>query len=136
MRLPLREVVQCPALDHPAGAPWRLLPRVPAWHTVYDQTQRWPAAGSFEAIVHDLRALLRLAQDRHAQPSVVVLDARTLQSTPESGARAGYDGHKRKKGSKTHIAVDKLGSLLAMVVPRPTSRSAPSSLTWPRRCRT
>jgi hypothetical protein len=46
----------------------------------------------------------------------VIFDARTLQSTPESGGRAGYDGHKRKKGSKTHVAVDTLGHLLATVV--------------------
>ena len=41
-------------------------------------------------------------------------DGRTLQSTPESGFRAGYDGAKRKKGSKVHIAVDTLGHLLAV----------------------
>src|SRR5262249_39614291 len=35
----------------------------------------------------------------------------------ESGARAGYDGHKRKKGSKLHAAVDTLGHLLALHVP-------------------
>jgi transposase len=46
----------------------------------------------------------------------VVLDGRTLQSTPESGHRAGYDGHKKKRGSKTHVAVDTLGHLLALVV--------------------
>jgi hypothetical protein len=39
-----------------------------------------------------------------------------LQSTPESGARAGYDGYKRKKGSKVPIAVDMLGHLLALKV--------------------
>lgn len=42
--------------------------------------------------------------------------ARTLQSTLESGARAGYDGRKRKKGSKVHMAMDTLGHLLAMHV--------------------
>jgi len=31
-----------------------------------------------------------------------ILDSRTLQSTPESGSRGGYDGAKRKKGSKVH----------------------------------
>ena len=114
---PLREVFNALRWIVWAGAPWRLLPHeFPPWHTVYDQTQRWLKAGSFEAIVHDLRALLRVTQGRNAQPSAVVLDARTLQSTPESGSRAGYDGHKRKKGSKTHIAVDTLGHLLAMVV--------------------
>ena len=113
----LREVFNALRWIVRAGAPWRLLPHeFPPWHTVYDQTQRWLRAGSFEAMVHDLRTLLRLAQDRNAQPSAVVLDARTLQSTPESGGRAGYDGHKRKKGSKTHIAVDTLGHLLVMVV--------------------
>ena len=45
-----------------------------------------------------------------------MLDGRTLQSSPESGGRAGYDGYKRKKGSKVHIAVDTLGHLLALVV--------------------
>jgi transposase len=44
------------------------------------------------------------------------LDRRTLQSTPESGARAGFDGHKKRKGSKLHAAVDTLGHLLAAKV--------------------
>lgn len=100
-----------------AGAPWRMMPNdLPPWYTVYQQTQRWIAAGVFEAIVHDLRAVLRLAKGRKAQPSAAIFDSRTLQSTPESGERAGYDGHKRKKGSKTHIAVDTLGHLLALYV--------------------
>lgn len=114
---PLREVFNGLRWIVRAGAPWRLLPNdLPPWHTVYQQTQRWIEAGVFEAIVHDLRALLRLAAGRSPEPTAVILDARTLQSTPESGARAGYDGHKKRKGSKTHIAVDTLGHLLALVV--------------------
>jgi transposase len=100
-----------------AGALWRLLPQeLPPWPVVYQQTQRWIAAGCFEAMVHDLRAILRLIHGRAPQPTAVVLDGRTLQSTPESGHRAGYDGHKKKRGSKTHVAVDTLGNLLALVV--------------------
>ena len=100
-----------------AGAPWRMMPNdLPPWHTVYQQTQRWINAGVFEAMVHDLRAVLRLAKGRKEQPSAAIFDSRTLQSTPESGERAGYDGHKRKKGSKTHIAVDTLGHLLTLHV--------------------
>jgi transposase len=83
---------------------------------VYQQTQRWLRAGCFEAMVHDLRMLLREYAGRDAQPSAVVLDSRTLQSTPESGARAGYDGAKRRKGAKVHAAVDTLGHLLALHV--------------------
>jgi Transposase and inactivated derivatives len=100
-----------------AGAPWRMIPNdLPPWYTVYQQTQRWLAAGVFEAMVHDLRLLLRLAAGREAQPSAAIFDGRTLQSSPESGQRAGYDGHKHKKGSKVHMAVDTLGHLLALHV--------------------
>jgi transposase len=100
-----------------AGAPWRMVPHdLPPWWVVYQQTQRWIDAGVFEALVHDLRLVLRVAQGRAEQPSATIFDSRTLQSSPESGARAGYDGAKRKKGSKTHIAVDTLGHLLTLLV--------------------
>lgn len=100
-----------------AGASWRMMPHdLPPWEAVYQQTQRWFKAGVFEAIVDDLRVLLRVAAGRVEQPSAVILDSRTLQSTPESGARAGYDDGKRKKGSKVHIVVDTLGHLLALYV--------------------
>lgn len=99
------------------GAEWRMMPNdLPPWYTVYQQTQRWLKAGVFEAMVDDLRVLLRLAEGRAGQPTAAILDSRTLQSSPESGSRAGYDGAKRKKGSKVHVAVDTLGHLLALHV--------------------
>src|SRR5687768_13817117 len=79
------------------GSPWRYLPHdLPPWHTVYQQTQRWIKAGVFEAIVADLRVLIRLGEGKSAEPTAAIIDSRTLQETPESGARAGYDGHKKK----------------------------------------
>jgi transposase len=99
------------------GASWRMMAHdLPPWWVVYQQSQRWIKAGVFEAMVHDLRAVLRLAKGRQEQPTAAIFDSRTLQSTPESGGRAGYDGAKRRKGSKTHIAVDTLGHLLALYV--------------------
>lgn len=100
-----------------AGAPWRMMPNdLPPWWVVYQQTQRWLAAGCFAALVDDLRLLLREAQGRTRQPSAAIFDSRTLQSTPESGGHAGYDGAKRRKGSKVHAAVDTLGNLLTLLV--------------------
>jgi len=100
-----------------AGAPWRYLPNdFPPWEAVYQQTQRWIRAGCFEAIVDDLRQIIRKAAGRAAEPSAAIFDGRTLQSTPESGDRAGYDGHKKRRGSKVHMAVDTLGNLLAVTV--------------------
>ena len=100
-----------------SGCPWRYLPNdFPPWAAVYQQAQRWIKAGVFEHVAHDLRVLLRGVSGRRAHPSAAVLDSRTLRSTPESGARATYDGAKRTKGSKVHVAVDTLGHLLALVV--------------------
>ena len=100
-----------------SGATWRMLPHdLPPWAAVYQQFQRWVRAGCFEALVHDLRVVLRAQAGRAAQPTAMILDSRTLQSTPESGARAGDDGAKRRKGAKVHVAVDTLGHLLALHV--------------------
>jgi transposase len=100
-----------------AGCPWRMIPNdLPPWSAVHQQAQRWIKAGCFEAMAHDLRKMMRLLAERNTQPSAVILDGRTMQSTPESGARAGYDGYKRRKGSKVHAAVDTLGNLLALKV--------------------
>ena len=113
----LREVFNALRWIVRAGAPWRMLPHdFPRWEAVYQQTQRWIAAGCFEAMVHDLRAMLRWSAGRADQPTAIILDSATRQSTPESGHRTGYDGHKRRTGSKIHAAVDTLGELLALQV--------------------
>ncbi|GAB0114919.1 IS5 family transposase [Acidisoma sp. C75] len=99
------------------GIAWRAMPNdLPPWFAVYQQTQRWLQAGCFEALVHDLRAVLRMKDGRPPEPTAAIIDSRTLRSTPESGTRAGYDGAKRKRGSKLHMAVDTLGHLLALHV--------------------
>ena len=100
-----------------SGAHWRMMPHeFPPWPAVYQQMRRWLDAGCFEAMVYDLRVLLREYAGRQGQPGAMILDSRTIQSTPESGVRAGYDGAKRRKGSKVHAAVDTLGHLLALHV--------------------
>jgi len=99
------------------GSPWRYMPNdLPPWEAVYQQSRRWLAAGVFEAMTQDLRRILRVLDGRAEEPSAAIFDSRTLQSTPESGKQAGYDGAKRKKGSKVHMAVDTLGYLLSLHV--------------------
>src|ERR687883_502915 len=111
-------------------------PRKPYPSDVTDD--EWAFAAPYLALVredapqrvHDLRAVFNalrwpvktgapwrcLPAGRAEGPSAAILDSRTVQSTPESGARAGYDGHKRRKGAKVHAAVDTLGHLLALCV--------------------
>jgi transposase len=113
----LREVFNGARWIARAGAAWHMMPHdLPPWQAIYQQTRRWIANGVFQQIVHDLRALLRLAEGRSEQPSAAIFDSRTLQSTPQSGHRASYDAAKRRKGSKVHLAVDTLGHFLALHV--------------------
>ena len=113
----LREVLNGLRWIVRTGSAWRYMPHdLPPWKAVYQQMRRWLSAGVFEEMVHDLRVLLRLSKGRASEPTAAILDSRTLRSTPESGSRGGYDGAKRKKGSKVHAAVDTLGHLLALFV--------------------
>ena len=101
-----------------SGAPWRYLPKdFPPWEAVYQQTRRWLAAGCFEAIVHDLRAVLRFADGRDPEPTAVdprqphaAVHPRERRRGPATTATSG------RKGSKVHMAVDTLGHLLALHV--------------------
>jgi transposase len=114
---PLRELFNALRYLVKSGCTWRFLPHdFPPWAAVYQQARRWLHNGVFEQIAHDLRAIARALAERQPDPSAVIFDARTVQSTPESGGRAGYDGHKRRNGSKLHAAVDTLGNLLAVIV--------------------
>lgn len=78
--------------------------------------ERWLVAGCFEVMVEDLRLLLRGVKGRKSQTSAAIFESRVLQSTLESGSHAGYDGAKRRKGSKVHVVVDTLGHLLTLLV--------------------
>lgn len=116
-RYSLREVFNALRWLARAGAAWRMLPNdFPPWPVVYQQFRRWSDAGYFEAMVSDIRSIIRTAEGRRSQPSAVILDGRTLQSSCENGPRAGYDGYKRRKGSKVHMAVVTLGYLIALTV--------------------
>lgn len=111
----LREVFNAVRWIVRTGSPWRYLPGdFPPWEAVYQQSQRWLRARVFEAMAQDLRALLRMCGGREPEPTAAVFDSKTLRSSVESGPRAGYDGHKRKRGSKLHAAVDTLGHLLTL----------------------
>ena len=88
-----------------SGNQWRMMPHdLPPWPIVYQQTQRWIRAGCFEAMVEDLRLLLREFAGRGSQPTAMIVDSRTLQSTPESGARAGYEGP-GQNGTKWRVSI-------------------------------
>src|SRR5512135_604494 len=73
---------------------------LPPWAAVYQQTQRWLKAGVFEAIVNDLRAVLRLAQGRDEQPtavSLIVVPCKRVQKVDIGPATMEPSGAKAAK---------------------------------------
>src|SRR5512143_1096272 len=134
----LREVFNALRYMVKTGAPWRWLPHdFPLWEIVYQQTLRWIRAGVFEAMVHDWRLLLRDFANRKARPTAAILDSRTLQSTPESGHRAGCDGAKRKTGSTSGMSRStRWAPCSPRTSPRPATRTALRSNTAPPPSRT
>ena len=91
-RYPLRAMSTALRWMVRTGATWRMLAHdLPPWPLVSQQTRRWLVAECFEAAAHDLVLLLRRAKGRNGQPTVAIIDSRTLQSTPESGGQSGYD---------------------------------------------
>ena len=65
------------------GIAWRAMPNdLPPWHAVHQQAHRWLAAGCFEALAQDLRAMLPSSgpsPGRHAAG----VSSRTTSDTPK-----------------------------------------------------
>lgn len=115
-KYPIRDVLNALFWIARTGAQWAYLPNdFPPAETVRQQAHRWFEAGCFETAAHDLRILSRVERSRNGEPTAIIIDSRTLQSTPESGHRAGFDGAKKRKGTNVHLAVDTLGHLLAVL---------------------
>lgn len=116
-KYPLREVLNAALWIGRTGSQWEYLPHdFPPYKIVHQQLMRWFERGCFENLAHDLRSLVREDALKEGVPTVAIMDSRTLQSTPESAERAGYDGGKRRKGSKIHAAVDTMGNVITLLV--------------------
>ena len=100
------------------GIAWRALPAdFPPHQTVYALFRRWTRARAWCRIYAALCERARLADGRGPVPTAAVIDSQTVRAADTvPTASSGYDGGKKIKGRKRHVAVDTGGLLLAVVV--------------------
>jgi transposase len=110
------------------GAQWRMMPNdLSPWYTVYQQAQRWIAAGVFEDMVHDLRVLLRAAKGKKEQPSAAIFNGWTMQSTPKVANEQVMMAIRGKKAAKSILPSILLDCSWLRTLHLPMSRNEPKS---------
>jgi transposase len=115
-RTALREVINAILYLVKTGAQWRLLPKnFPPWQTVYHHFRQWTRTGLLARLNDRLRAKVRQAAGKQAQPTAASLDSQTVRASAHGGS-VGYDAAKKTKGRKRFLLVDTLGLLLGVTL--------------------
>ncbi len=115
---PRRRIIEAILYLDRTGCAWRYLPSdFPPWQTVYGYFAAWRDDGTLARLHATLRAQVRTAAGRHAEPTAAVIDSQSVRAADTvPRASRGWDNAKKVNGRKRHIAVDTTGLLLAVVI--------------------
>jgi len=111
-----REIVNAVLYRLRGGAAWRMMPHgLPPWGITYHYWRPWRKDGTWERAHDTLRAEVRQAMGKNAQPSAGIVDSQSVKTTDRGGVH-GYDAGKKINGCKRHVLVDTLGLVWLVVV--------------------
>jgi transposase len=131
---PLRRIIEAILYLDRAGCAWRYLPAdYPPWGTVYGYFATWRDDGTLARLHDALRAQVRAAAGRDAEPTAAVIDSQSVRAADTvPRASRGWDNAKKVNGRKRHVAVDSMGLLLAVVITAASvqDRDAARPLLW------
>jgi len=131
---PLRVITDAILYVDRAGCAWRYLPSdYPPWRTVYGYFATWRDDGTLARLHDALRAQVRAADGRDAEPTAAIIDSQSVRAADTvPKATRGWDNAKKVNGRKRHIAVDSMGLLLAVVITAASvqDRDAARPLLW------
>ena len=97
-----------------SGCKWRQLPpQYGSYKLVWYYFNQWAVCGTLDQLLYVLGRELRRKCGRHPEPSLVIIDAQAVRSAAGTSQESGYDGGKKVKGRKRHLAVDTQGTAMA-----------------------
>jgi len=98
---PLRAIIDAILYVDRAGCPWRYLPgSFPPWPTVYGYFATWRDDGTLARLHDALRAQVRAAAGRDAEPAAAIIDSQSVRAADTvPKASRGWDNAKKVNGS-------------------------------------
>jgi putative transposase len=86
-KYPRREILNAILYIVRTGSSWRQMPHdLPHWLLVYLYFRAWRHDGTWDRIHNKLRSDLRVAEERHRQPSAAILDSQSIKTTEKGGS--------------------------------------------------
>ena len=112
----LRDVINGMFYLNKTGCQWSYLPKnYPKWQLVFYYFTLWQTEEIWDDLMIRLTEITREKAKRTSQAGVVIVDCQTIKTTMVGGLR-GFDGNKKVKGRKRHIAADTQGNLIDTIV--------------------
>jgi transposase len=96
----LREILNAIFYRVDNGCKWRAMPHDFSPHqTVYDYFRRWVRTGLWQQINQSLVSQVRVCEGRNEEPTLAIIDSRSVKGTSKGGSQSGLMGSKRSKVS-------------------------------------